>query len=246
MPPKLLVSIRNSLEAQIAAREGVDVIDVKEPQQGSLGMASLDVIRECVSIVHEIAPQSLLSAACGEVTDWTTAVISTSGQLLDLQFLKIGLAGLANEQNWQQQWNATREMLLPTPSDSNIPKWIAVVYADADEAQAPPVKDIIAAAAQENCAGVLFDTYAKNDRRFSDWINNDQLLEYLDLIHEAEMFCAVAGKLIMEDVSRLASLPVDVIAVRSAACEEGKRTASLSADRIRELQQRISENAVVT
>jgi uncharacterized protein (UPF0264 family) len=245
MPPKLLVSIRNSFEAKIAAAEGVDIIDIKEPRQGSLGMASLDVIRECESIVREIASESLVSAACGEVRDWTNTSISPAEQLPNLQFLKIGLAGLVREQNWQRQWNASREILLPTPVASNSPKWIAVVYADANEAESPPATEIIATAAQENCAGVLFDTYAKNDRRFSDWISNDQLSEYLDLIHESEMFCAVAGRLTMDDVSRLVRLPVDVIAVRSAACEGGTRTASLSADRIKELQQRIAESAVV-
>ncbi len=241
MTPKLLVSIRNSLEAHIAAGAGVDIIDIKEPEQGSLGMASIDVIRECVTIVHQLAPNSLVSAACGEVTERLSTSTSATEQLPNLQFLKIGLAGLAHKQNWQQQWNAAREMLLSSPSESNSPKWIAVVYADANEAGSPPAKEIIAAAAQENCAGVLFDTYAKNDRRFSDWISNEQLSEHLNLIHESGMFCAVAGKLTMEDVSRFASLPVDVIAVRSAACEDGRRTASLSADRIKELQQRIAE-----
>ncbi len=38
----LLVSVRNEVEAEMAIGGGADLIDVKEPANGSLGMASVE------------------------------------------------------------------------------------------------------------------------------------------------------------------------------------------------------------
>ncbi len=49
---RLLVSVRDPDEAQIAAQSGVDLIDVKEPIRGSLGAAdaaTLAAIAQCVA-----------------------------------------------------------------------------------------------------------------------------------------------------------------------------------------------------
>ena len=49
---RLLVSVRNVEEAQIAIAEGVDLIDVKEPSRGALGAAdpvTLKAIARCVA-----------------------------------------------------------------------------------------------------------------------------------------------------------------------------------------------------
>ena len=42
--PKLLLSVRNALEANLALEAGVDLIDIKEPSAGPLGAASAAVI----------------------------------------------------------------------------------------------------------------------------------------------------------------------------------------------------------
>ena len=42
--PRLLVSVRSPEEAAAAMAGGANIIDVKEPTRGSLGMAGVDVI----------------------------------------------------------------------------------------------------------------------------------------------------------------------------------------------------------
>ena len=44
--PRLLVSVRNEQEAKAAIDGGCDIVDIKEPQNGSLGRASFDVIQK--------------------------------------------------------------------------------------------------------------------------------------------------------------------------------------------------------
>jgi uncharacterized protein (UPF0264 family) len=50
---KLLVSVRNAEEARAALRGGADVIDVKEPDNGPLGMAGAEAIAAVVDVVGE-------------------------------------------------------------------------------------------------------------------------------------------------------------------------------------------------
>ena len=61
---KLLVSVRSLSEALAAFEGGVDLIDVKEPQQGPLGKASDHIIDEIAGQFHKRCP---VSAAMGEL-----------------------------------------------------------------------------------------------------------------------------------------------------------------------------------
>lgn len=69
MTIQLLVSVRNAEEAVQAADSGADIIDVKEPEFGSLGFAGGATIRE---VVDAVAGRIPVSAALGECLDWTT------------------------------------------------------------------------------------------------------------------------------------------------------------------------------
>src|SRR5260221_3008307 len=42
--PRLLVSVRNAVEAEAALAGGCDVLDVKEPGRGAMGMADVSTI----------------------------------------------------------------------------------------------------------------------------------------------------------------------------------------------------------
>ena len=47
----LLVSVRDSSEAQAALKGGVDLIDIKEPRAGALGAASVGTWRKIADVV---------------------------------------------------------------------------------------------------------------------------------------------------------------------------------------------------
>ena len=54
--PQFLVSIRNANECEAAHFGGADIIDVKEPNNGPLGMADLDALRQIRDRLHSINP----------------------------------------------------------------------------------------------------------------------------------------------------------------------------------------------
>jgi uncharacterized protein (UPF0264 family) len=61
---KLLVSVRSAEEAGLAIAGGADLIDVKEPLEGSLGAASPTVIDE---VLDRVGGRGPVSVACGEL-----------------------------------------------------------------------------------------------------------------------------------------------------------------------------------
>lgn len=244
MSSKLLVSVRTPLEAALAAQARVDIIDVKEPKAGALGMASVEVIESCLQQVQSINPLSQTSLACGEVIDWERSRTPAGEIRVAPEYLKLGLAGLGNDSNWEQRWLKTRTQISGCFDPSTQPQWIAVVYADTALANSPAPDEIIQAAASTGCVGLLFDTFSKQEGTFADWVSPDQLGGFLHQIHTAGLFCAVAGRLTEQSIIDLQKLPVDIFGVRSAVCHNGVREAEVSREKIHQLLRLIKHGTV--
>ena len=61
---RLLVSVRNAIEAEAALAGGADIIDAKEPLNGALGPVAKEVIQ---SIAEKVAGSAPVSVALGDV-----------------------------------------------------------------------------------------------------------------------------------------------------------------------------------
>jgi (5-formylfuran-3-yl)methyl phosphate synthase len=113
MTIQLLVSVRNAQEAVIAADSGADIVDVKEPDRGSLGFAGAATVRDVVDAVADRMP---VSAALGECLDWSMEnrdmnALRFDGMEQSLSFVKMGLARLhstAAGNEWVSRWIENR------------------------------------------------------------------------------------------------------------------------------------------
>jgi uncharacterized protein (UPF0264 family) len=226
----LLVSVRSASEARIAVAGGAALIDVKEPDRGPLGCADVQVWRE----VRRTVPSDLpVSVALGEMEEWQArderrpqpAAESFAG----LTYRKLGLAGAGWRSDWERAWTELRHDWGPGPA------WIAVVYADWARAEAPhpdAVRD--AALADDDCAGILVDTWDKSrpspladDARWRRW--------FAKLRQGRPLLVALAGGLDCAAIERLAPLEPDYFAVRGAVCAGGNRRATIDRARVAEL-----------
>ena len=93
---------------------------------------------------------------------------------------------------------------------------------------------VVAAVASE-CAGVLIDTWDKSGGRLVDHLSTEQLETVRATTREAGLLLALAGRVSVEDLSEVAAIGPDLVAVRSAACRDGRRDLEVEAGRVREL-----------
>ncbi len=183
---------------------GAELLDVKEPGRGSLGMASWAAIDAVVSVVGGRIP---VSVACGELARGDFQ--RWSGQRWEgVQFAKLGLSEAPSD--WQAEWLAWSRML-----PLHITR-IAVVYADWQAAQAPPPRDVLAFA-KCHAGGVLLDTYFKC-RSLTQIFTWENIAGWIEHARVAGLPSAVAGSLEISQLPRLAALQPAVLAVRGAVC----------------------------
>jgi uncharacterized protein (UPF0264 family) len=226
MAARLLVSVRSAVEARIAVDAGVDLIDIKEPNRGSLGAADIRTIAEIVTAVNGEAP---LSAALGELRDVDMA------RLCDLQgicYAKFGLSGMADEPDWQKLFAAAVNAL---PSDVSA---VAVIYADHARAKAPASEDIFVAATRNQCAAVLIDTFIKDGATLLDYFSLDDLRSVADAVHARGMLLVAAGSLTISSAQPVAQCGADYVAVRGAVCKSS-RASELDAALVRSFAQTV-------
>ncbi len=240
---QLLVSVRNAVEA-IAAIEGLaDIVDVKEPAHGSLGCATPEIIVEVATAVrsHSDAAQTL-SLALGELAEWREgdrALLHDAIATARPQFLKLGLAGAGSVQNadsWIREWQGVRDSI------SGPHVWVAVAYADHENADSPNAESVLHAAIETNCGILLIDTCAKNGTSLLDHLTLNQLLAIRRATSQHGIKLALAGRVTLSNLTLLLSIQADIIAVRGAVCENGDRRSSISGELVNEFRAAVHAN----
>ena len=231
--PGLLVSVRSASEALTALAGRADVIDVKEPNQGSLGAAENDTIS---AVVRAVAGRTPVSAALGELVEIMTYSNGDGPRKIvdGVSLFKIGLAGCKALEDWQVSWRHAIDTLVSNSSNGNA-QAVAVVYADWRTAQAPSPSDTLSAAIQLRCPVLLIDTWDKSGGTLFDHWPALKLQAFLAEVRSHGISVVLAGSLTGQNVIIAARLAPDLIAVRAAACEGG-RTANVSELKVRELK----------
>ncbi|OUT66338.1 MAG: hypothetical protein CBB70_10335 [Planctomycetaceae bacterium TMED10] len=223
--PRLLVSVRNVAEAQMAIDEGVQLIDVKEPKAGSLGAASVESIRQVAAVCDRNA---LLSVALGELLEIPESHLPDG---IFPTFVKCGLAGCCQELHWTALWEKRME--------GHQQSAVAVVYADWHGAKSPSPDTIVNHAARVGCQAVLLDTFDKSKGNLLAHMTRDEIHRWMTMVQASGMKAVVAGSLTQSLIAPLLEDGVDCIALRGAACR-GSRTGGLDRDKLGQLVREVA------
>ena len=227
---KLLVSVMDADEARVAAAAGADIVDVKNPAEGSLGAPSPAVI----AAVRAAVPRALpVSAAIGDMPNLpgTAALAALGAACSGAAFVKAGLWGVSTEAEAVTLLRAIKEAV---PGAAVV----AAAYADARRvAHAPLAPELLPRVASAAGVGVcLLDTAVKDGRGLLEWLSPDALTSLVADAHDAGMEFAVAGALRADDLPIVHATGADIAGVRSAACSDGARSGPLDAARVRALR----------
>jgi (5-formylfuran-3-yl)methyl phosphate synthase len=225
---QLLVSVRSAEEVEHALAGGADIIDAKEPANGSLGAVSATTLAEVVSLIPSTQE---LSIALGDVVSVAEVVALIDRLELPSRaaptYLKLGFAGVESR-------DMVREILgaAVQEADRRFPVTIiAVAYADAARVTALSAETMVQLAAAAGAGGVLIDTHLKDGTRLLDWRTPESLAAWIFLARGSNLVVGVAGALRADDIPAVALADPDVIGFRGAACEAG-RVSRVSPERV--------------
>jgi (5-formylfuran-3-yl)methyl phosphate synthase len=224
--PRLLVSVRDAAEAEMALAGGADLIDVKEPANGALGRADSAVIQ---AVVRTVNGRALVSAAGGELES------SPEPLPAGLAFAKFGLRDWAGR-DWVHVWARIRRQL---PRGC---KPVAVAYADWPCCGAPPPDEVSTAAVDHRFGAFLIDTFEKNGAKLLDRMPLTTIAELTRRCQLAGVPVALAGSLGVAEIERLRPARPNWFAVRGAACRHG-RGGTIDKEKVRELTRLIAGSA---
>jgi uncharacterized protein (UPF0264 family) len=222
-PPKLLISVRDLAEAEIALQGGCDWLDVKEPSAGSLGTPSLEQLAEIASLSTAFAGWSTAAGELQNLTDATWNTILRSFPQLSL--IKVGLSGYPNHAS-------ALERLKSLKSQQPQATLATVHYADHLIAHSPPWPHTLEIALAIESPVILIDTFSKNGNTLFDHVPLERLQTIRAQLTSLGIGLAVAGSLRAEHVPLIIQkIHPDLVAFRGAACKSG-RTSELCADRV--------------
>jgi uncharacterized protein (UPF0264 family) len=228
---RLLVSVVDAAEARLAVAGGVDVVDVKNPAEGSLGAPAPAVIAQVRATVPADQP---LSVAIGDLPSLpgTAALAALGAVRAGAAYVKIGLWGPSTTADAVAVLRAAREAV---DGEAEV---VAVAYADGARVPSRPLPahELVVAAREAGVTGCLIDTAVKDGRGLFAWLDAAALAALVAEAHEAGLEMALAGELRAEDLPAVRATGADIAGVRSAACRDGRRAAALDPARIARLR----------
>jgi len=223
--PKLLISVRSSSEVLNALEGGADIIDVKDPAKGSLGLPRISVVREVVRIVNGLKE---VSVAIGDVRS-NAAELGYVVTALDsfVNYVKIGFALKSVE----EAIAIGREVV----ENVRKSKIVFVSYADYHKHSFIDPITVIDVAIKAGAQGVMIDTFGKEGLSSFDILPRHYLQEFVNKAKKNGFFTAIAGGLNKHHIKDAVTLGFDVIGFRSAVCVGG-RNGSVSKQLVAELR----------
>lgn len=236
---KLLVSPKNLQEAKITLKAGVDFLDCKNPDEGSLGANYPWIINQMKCLIPE-GNGTLLSAAIGDFPNLpgTAALAALGAATSGADIIKVGLKGPKNE----QQGVTLMEKVVKAVKQYDPKKLlVAAGYADYSRMDSSPeFLSIPSIAAKASADIAMLDTYIKDDKNLFDFLDINQLKEFKKKAKSYNLKVALAGRLSLEDIDLIKKISPDLIGVRSIVCEGFDRNnGTIKKDLILNLKQKL-------
>ncbi|HHT19153.1 MAG: (5-formylfuran-3-yl)methyl phosphate synthase [Euryarchaeota archaeon] len=215
----LLISPINTQEAREAINGGADIIDVKNPKEGSLGANFPWVIKN----IREITPKNMqVSATLGDVPykPGTVSLAAAGAVVSGADYIKVGLYGTKN-------YSEALEVMENVVKTANLYNSDAIVvasgYADAHRVGAIDPMEIPKVAADSGSDLAMVDTAVKDGKTLFDYMDQDAISQFTGQAHDYGLKSALAGSVTQEQLPLLAELGCDVAGIRGAACIGGDR-----------------------
>ncbi|MDD1723620.1 MAG: (5-formylfuran-3-yl)methyl phosphate synthase [Methanospirillum sp.] len=217
---QLLVSPATIEEAKHAL--AADIVDVKRPEEGSLGASFPWIIRAIKDLTHKP-----VSAAIGDF-DYKpggASLTALGAAAAGADYVKIGLMFDGKEEALALIHAVTRAV-----KDSYPEKYVVIAaYSDWERLDTISPFEMAPLVAKAGADIAMVDTGIKDGRSTFEFMDEEQLLEFTTLNRTLGLKTALAGSLKFPDIERLKRINPEIIGVRGMVCG-GDRTAMVRED----------------
>lgn len=221
---KMLASVNSLAEARIVLALAVDIIDLKQPEQGALGALSAKAVK---TIVQDVAGRIPVSATIGDLPMQADIIYQATLQMAKtgVDFVKIGFFPDGDSSA------VIRKLANISPQQ----KLIAVLFADA-----LPDLAILNALKTAGFAGVMLDTMYKDQGSLVKVLPDSVLQHFVTACKKQNLLSGLAGSLRLSDIALLLTYQPDYLGFRGALCIKQQRTAKLDALAVQQVKQAIA------
>jgi uncharacterized protein (UPF0264 family) len=231
---KLLVSPINVEEAKICKRGGADIIDVKNPKEGSLGANFPWMIKAVTKVAGSIP----VSATIGDFNykPGTASLAALGAAVAGAEYIKVGLYDIqTREQALDMLLNIVRSV---KGFDKNK-KVVGSGYSDYQRINSISPFELPSIGAKAGVDVVMMDTGIKDGRSTFEFLTEQELRQFVISAKSHGLETAIAGTIKFEDIPSLKRIQPDIIGVRGCVCG-GDRNSSIKKELVERLKTEIS------
>jgi uncharacterized protein (UPF0264 family) len=223
----MLASVNSQGEAEQVLGAQVDIIDLKQPEQGALGALETGLVRQIVAAIDGRCP---VSATVGDLPMQPALVFDAVRAMADtgVDYVKIGFFPGGD-------WPGTLAKLGALTGQHDL---IAVLFADTQ-----PDLSIIASLKNADFKGVMLDTMDKQKGSLTQVMDTTTIGRFSEQAKAHQLLCGLAGSLRLPDIANLMPYRPDYLGFRGALCRQHDRTAALDMPAIVRIKQAIIDAA---
>jgi hypothetical protein len=237
---KLLVSPKDVEEAKAVIRGNADIVDVKNPKEGSLGANFPWVIKAIKELVEKEGENGMeMSAAIGDF-DYKpgTASLAALGAVSSgADYVKVGLFKVKTK---QEAIDLLSGVVKAVKGFDPTKKVVSAFYSDHKRINSVSPFEITEIGKEVDIDVAMVDTGIKDGRSTLEFLSEEELKTFVSESRALGLDSALAGSLTFEDLPVIKAINPDILGVRGMVCG-GDRNDRVREGLVTELRRKVSE-----
>ncbi len=237
---KLLVSPKDIEEAKAVIRGNADIIDVKNPKEGSLGANFPWVIRAIKELVEKERGNGMeMSATIGDFDykPGTASLAALGAASVGADYIKVGLFKIKTR---QEAIDLLRGVVKAVKGFDPTKKVVSAFYSDYKRINSISPFEITEIGKEVDIDVAMVDTGIKDGRSTLEFLSKDELKTFVAESKALGLDTALAGSITFEDLPVIKEINPGILGVRGIVCG-GDREAQVRAELVTELRRKVSE-----
>jgi hypothetical protein len=235
---KLLVSPKDVEEAKAVIRGNADIVDVKNPKEGSLGANFPWVIKAIKELVEKEGGNGMeMSAAIGDFDykPGTASLAALGAASSGADYVKVGLFKVKTK---QEAIDLLSGVVKAVKGFDPTKKVVSAFYSDHKRINSVSPFEITEIGKEVDIDVAMVDTGIKDGRSTLEFLSEEELKTFVSESRALGLYSALAGSITFEDLPVVKEINPDVLGVRGMVCG-GDRNDRIREELVTELRRKV-------